>query len=392
MSKISGLPETKSFVVKDVCDHWKNYTYHDRYLDALAGIFAVQKPCAAIVYFSTTQKFYLSYNAEATDSTRDKIGIIRQTLNDFNRKEQVEHLLFLYIAYNTDFKGYLSQNYKIFENIDVYGSISSNEIRTSKEDNRKKVEEDLKQEIIKLIGTINNINKQSKKSINPEKIKSLKEQKEGDPPISNNDSYLVTQYTNAIGSYNRLLTLLSDIEPLDKSDDFLKLSQFLLRPLQDIEKVVFYLKGRSISVKQDGDIIVIDNPNRAHAEVNLAKEFSHLKIYIGVSRLCCGICDYLLDDIYHHKHRGTHGTCDDGWSAPSIQFQNTFKELHEKSTNFDQTTLNKQFSKQHRKLSHDNLPALLLSNEENSAQPCFQRYKEILLGKEMETSDFDDLH
>jgi len=97
------MSKTNSFVIKDVCDHWKNYTYHHRYLDALASIFAVQNPCAAITYFPITQKFYLSYNAEATKDTHKKIGIIQQTLNAFDRMDQVEQLLFLYIAYNTDF-------------------------------------------------------------------------------------------------------------------------------------------------------------------------------------------------------------------------------------------------------------------------------------------------
>jgi hypothetical protein len=402
------MSKTNSFVIKDICDHWKNYTYHHRYLDALASIFAVQNPCAAITYFPITQKFYLSYNAEATKDTHKKIGIIQQTLNAFDRIDQVEQLLFLYIAYNTDFKNHLLQDYKIFENIDVYRySISRNEIGNisdiiqtkfdkfianldaieHKKTQQHKIEQVIRIEIDTLVETINRINQPKKSTIDPEKIKSLKEQKGKGEEISKNDSYSVLQYETAINSYNHLLELLSMLDKSDKSDDFFKLSQILLRPLQDVEKVIFYLKQNQIPISSD-DIMIIANPNSAHTEVNLAKEFSHLKeFYIGVSRLCCGICDYLLDDIYHHKHRGTHGTCDDGWSAPSIQFQNTFEELREKSTNFDQTTLNQQLSKQHRKLSHDNLSALLLGDEEKLSEQFFkfQTYKDSLLAGEMET-------
>jgi len=57
---------TNSFVIKPVCDNFKTFSYHERYLDALACLFAaVEMPkkiptCAAITYYSKTGKFYLS--------------------------------------------------------------------------------------------------------------------------------------------------------------------------------------------------------------------------------------------------------------------------------------------------------------------------------------------
>ena len=58
------------FFTKIRRDNWHDFTYDQRYLDALAAIFHVQGKCAAVLPFES--KFYLSYNEEVY--TLDKTG------------------------------------------------------------------------------------------------------------------------------------------------------------------------------------------------------------------------------------------------------------------------------------------------------------------------------
>jgi len=182
--------------------------------------------------------------------------------------------------------------------------------------------------------------------------------------------------------------LLDALSKTSKRDNYVKLSAFLLRPLQDVEKLSRYLKHNKISVDLENPMYnsndeyeymhakrILDNPTSSRAEVNLAKEFSRTpELYIDVSKLCCGTCDHVLN-LFRHKHRGTHGTCD-GWKAPLIQFSTTFNDLKAKSNN-NKDNLNDQLSQQHRQLSDNDLPSLFQTN--NSCFE-FQRYKENLLG------------
>jgi hypothetical protein len=120
-----------------------------------------------------------------------------------------------------------------------------------------------------------------------------------------------------------------------------------------------------------------------HAESNLGNQFSFEKLYTGISKLCCGICDNLLNTKYHHEHRGTHGTCDPKWGAPTIQFLGFLDELRHKSIGIDQSNRGTQLNQQHRQLSHDNLKALLTGVEIPDQNFMFQHYKDILLSGEM---------
>jgi len=445
---------TNSFVIKDVCDYWKNYTYHQRYMDSLASIFAVQKPVTAIAYFPPTQKFYLSYNTEASPIAVKKINIIQKWLNKSSEEIlQKTSLLFLYITYNTDFKENLEKLKspdKIFINIDNdqciitsdYVNKTPEEIKRilfiqleKKEQRKQKLDEKEKEITLKindLVGSISNFNK-LKQPIDPDTILQLQKDEGAGNFLSPRNKNLLESYKTAISSYFKLLYLLKEVDTSDKSNDFFDFAKVLLRPLQDVEKVLYYLDlthglyseqskameltlapmltnlfdttmpNKSGYIKTDIQLILgylygvivepLANPNSAHAEVNLAREFPHLRdFYIGVSRLCCGLCDHLLDEIYHHKHCGTHGTADDGWHPPLIQFSNVFEELRSKSTNFhhmklddQQITLNRQVSKQHRQLSHDNLQALLQTEEPSLF--AFQLYKDILLTGEDSISE-----
>ena len=141
--------------------------------------------------------------------------------------------------------------------------------------------------------------------------------------------------------------------------------------MQDVEKLVHYISIHNITV----DVIIIDNPESAHAETNLAAAFPKLggDTYIGIAKLCCGACDSFLDAVFHYQHRGTHGLVDQ-WNAPLIQFKSVLDELKQKSKKFDQKILRDHYITQDRDLSDDESfnPEDFLFND---TQFAFQQYK-----------------
>jgi len=81
-------------------------------------------------------------------------------------------------------------------------------------------------------------------------------------------------------------------------------NSMLVRPMQDITKILHYFKDIS---KFECDTIDENNEN-IHAELNLAFNFPLLDkhtYYIGVSKLCCVPCDHMLNK-FGYLHRGTH--------------------------------------------------------------------------------------
>lgn len=397
--------KTNSFVIKDVCDHWKNYTYHQRYLDALASIFAIEGPCAAVTYFDQTEKFYLSYNHSIHPScchkpqqVINKIESIKKCLNyrGDNKVLQMDSLLFLYLTYNVNLIDQLetaiNESNKIIKKqnelaISIKDEISDfdhiglklseqYEYIKQKEAKNQDLIEQIKGILFTIFRSIKDINKQ-KKFVDPDDVNEINSKISEDKELSGNERKILERYNLIVSSYKDLFSILIQVDQNDRSEDFFYLVKVLLRPYQDLEKVLYYSISQGIQI----DLELVDNPNKSHAEANLAREFSYTpNLYIGVSKLCCGLCDYLLDDIYHMKHRGTHGTCDDGWNPPSIQFIQLFEDLKSKSIGLDQRTLNEQFSRQHRQLSSDDLQKLLGTSEESEFQ--FEVYKQALLAEE----------
>ena len=231
-SQISYMSSpTETFVVKSVRDHWQDHSYHHRYLDAMASIFAVQNPCASIAYFTKTQKFYLSYNANPAPITLSKIAIIQGCLNAPNNINQQEFLLFLYLAYNTDFSDTLSGSYNIFEPTDVYkykisdadSSDLSSRVQTTidafsarvqalsiKTQRQNEIAQKVKDQIDLLVKSIQDINVPKRALIDPKEIEMHKSKIADKIEISKNNSFLVGLYDKVLGSYNVLLRLLSD--------------------------------------------------------------------------------------------------------------------------------------------------------------------------------------
>lgn len=445
-SQISYMSSpTETFVVKSVRDHWQDHSYHHRYLDAMASIFAVQSPCAAIAYFTKKQKFYLSYNANAAPNALSKITLIQGCLNAPNNINQQEFLLFLYLAYNTDFSDALSGSYNIFEPTDVYkykisdsdSSDSNSRVQTTidafsarvqalsiKTQKQDEIAQKVKDQIDLLVSGIQEINGPKRSIIDPREIETRKSKIAAKSKISGNDSFSVVLYDKVLGSYNALLRLLSEdnIEIEDKSEDFFELARILLRPLQDVEKVLYYLNPDHLAMKSEllciftqpsmvstkdqvQDIVeliaeytirnvdveviasqTIESGKTVHTESNLGKLFRDTDLYIGISRLCCGICDHLLTSKYYLEHRGTHGTCDPKWGAPTLSLLSFFEEVYQKSIGIDQSNKGSQLSHQHRELSNDNLQSLLMGADVPDHDFMFQHFKDILLAGETESS------
>jgi len=392
----SDLSET--FIIKNLHDHWEDYSYHQRYLDAMASIFAVQGAASAITYFPKTQKFYLSYNANPIPITLEKRDIIQKYLNIPSNPDQIKGLLFLYLAYNHDFKECLSKDYNIFNDTFVYElsiptyqkedtmveleaasydfsqRLDSFTVKRKKLASKENVINEILRDLRKIIKRI-----QDYKTIDPD-IKFAGEE------ISDRDKNLIELYDKVIDSYMSLMETLSDKDILhsDKSKDFYRLARALLRPLQDVEKLSYYLKHKGIGGQSIEVEIIANNKlemgKTKHAEANLGKEFASLKgLYIGVSKLCCGLCDYLLSNKYYHDHRGTHGTCDPKWGAPTIQDIDLREEIHGKSTGINQAGRSKQLSQQHRALSNDDLKALIPEPNLPDQDFLFQQYENTLL-------------
>lgn len=445
---------SETFVIKKAYDHWENYSYHQRYLDAMASIFAVEGPAAAITYLPKVQKFYLSYNTTPTKNTLRKKEIIENYLNKPSDPHQIKNLLFLYIAYNLDFKKSLPKNCKLFNEItnciyaiplgSSYNSlVMENEENISfkmknleiKKNQLEEVQVKINQVLNKLNDIIKELNKDRRTVIDMEylemKIKKRERIEEINKVrrasdtyskmkgeeieeinkfrcvlvdmeyleikgketeiISNNEHKLISFYYNTLGTYNKLLELLSDrcIENADKSEEFYKLAKILIRPLQDVEKLSYYLKYR---MSQEGlsnikveivPNVELETDKVKHAEANLGKEFiGQDDLYIGVSKLCCGLCDNLLSSKYRFDYRGTHGTCSSDWGAPIHSCIGFRDKVYARSAGINQAGRGQQLSEQHRILSSDDLKSLTLDLESDHSF-SFEKHIDTLLSGEI---------
>lgn len=74
-------------------------------------------------------------------------------------------------------------------------------------------------------------------------------------------------------------------------------------------------------------VVLLNNPEKLHAELVIAEIFKQNTSYIGNSKLCCYLCDEILKD-YGFAHRGTHGTLYlNGFNMPKSLEENTLNRL-----------------------------------------------------------------
>jgi len=155
-------------------------------------------------------------------------------------------------------------------------------------------------------------------------------------------------YSILNAKYFELLNSIKNCPMNIKNDVF----SALIRPLQDTKKLHYYLSKEDLSGK---DISIQLNPLGAHADVNVLREFFHngKNIYVGVSKLCCGICYYVIKEDYNFNCRGTHGTCDEGWKPHLLNCPQYYIDLQNKDIRIKEEELRSQLETQDRDISDD---------------------------------------
>jgi len=318
-----------------------------RYLDSLAGLFAIQSECAAVAFYEGV--FLVSYNNSATALTQDKIKEIVEFLNNGN--SQKIPLLSRYLMFNSDFRDQLeNENRK---------SVNSKEIEllcSLIKTNRPLLETNCysnqgvkdafttKKFPVPEVGAIN-----TEKGFAVQRIDGLVR------VISQKENV----FDEVISQYMKTLeTLKGSIQPQVK-----QLKELLIRPLQDVEKICYYFSSKI--EKKKIEVEFLPNNESVHAEVNIAQKFpcGGKDFYIGVSKLCCVPCDETLNT-YHYEHRGTHGILFDKWNSPAKQFDTLVRKIEA-----TQQADTKALSMLHRSLSYDTFESYL---------PDFLRMKEEL--------------
>lgn len=333
----------KSRLDKGIAIEYQN----GRYLDSLAGLFAIQSECAAVAFYEGV--FLVSYNNSATTLTQDKIKEIVEFLN--NGDSQKIPLLSRYLMFNSDFRDQLeNENKKSVgdKNIEFFCSfIKTNRplLETNCYSNQGvKDAFTTKKFPVPEVGAIN-----FEKGLAVQRIDGLLR-------VINEKEEVFKQ---VVSQYMKILTTLKEsMQPQVK-----QLKELLIRPLQDVEKIYYYF-GSQIEKKKI-EVEFLPNNESVHAEVNIAQKFpcGGKDFYIGVSKLCCVPCDDTLD-AYHYGHRGTHGILFEKWNSPAKQFDTLVSKI--KAT---QQADAKALSMLHRSLSYDNF---------ESSLPDFFKMKEEL--------------
>ena len=127
-------------------------------------------------------------------------------------------------------------------------------------------------------------------------------------------------------SEKKYINLISLINSTPDND----LKAMMIRPLQDIEKLCWHFKNHGPS---NIEFEILENPRKLHPEVNIAIEYPRMgDIYIGISQLCCGACDIILNE-FSYRHRGCHGLCfPDQWVSPARLYDDLMQKLYERRT------------------------------------------------------------
>lgn len=402
--------------LKKVSDNYENYSYHERYLDAFASIFAICDPVSAVLFYN--KKFYISYNKSLSPQKQSIAQDILNCLNDvLSNKKLHNELLTLYLHHNTDYINNLKKYIKKLD--DNLGQLFLSQDSDLPIELLAKIIFENNTEITNFSDNIRRFHREwVSPYIDYGDIESIKTwlldifaNKTNRIDTAKQDLKQLLQNHNASADcYMKLIKHLIEVKDICNHDEFVKLTSTLIRPLQDVEKLIHYLKMHPSNLEEIeveflenpklGQVIDIEkldkylaneelrltieiSPNTTiddildslqknndnfqqpkikqlikdlylHAEMNLAKHFPHLEnIYIGVSRLCCGGCDDVLENIYHYKHRGTHGTLDAAWTMVLMQFADIAIELENKAKYFRQDGVTTQLSLQDRELSDD---------------------------------------
>jgi len=322
-------------------DNWKDFNYHDRYLDAFASLFHVQSPVAVATKLESV--IYLSYNSQVNKPNKASVLLIEKLVKNAG---SYEDFLLVYLLFNVDFIDLVRKTKKHINEHEPARKLLEYFVNIYK----------CKEKIDKEIKKIENI--ETLKQCIDNKIKKIKE-------IENIE--VLKQYT-----YNLVESYYAIIDTFSSNTNLKQYLDTFLRPLQDTNKLYKYLNDNLAKV----EINLLDNYSNIHADTNASHHLTDKnKNYIGVSKLCCGYCHkYLLEN--EHPHRGTHGVCDDKWNLPLDKTQE-FKDSLLPISNFNQSKL----PQQHRRLSTDEEYEELQVLKDykrnlNSAQPSCISYKE----------------
>lgn len=250
-------------IVLPIKDNWvttpEKFPYATtRYLDALASIFAVQSPCAAIVVDNNKKIIKLAYNADATAHNQKRIQEIKDCLKKIGTDAGAPDLLIgLYLCFNVDFRGDLERYVDYF-----LPSTSDPELKNLIKKLCKKISD------FKTITGKEKLLREKGKLIDEEEI-----------------NVIVKEYYYVLKELTKELVV---IPP-----------ELLLRPLQDAKKIAIVAVHDDI-LRYKVELV----PSGMHAEITVTTEAE--VDYVGVSKLSCYACHDKLDKD-GILHRGTHG-------------------------------------------------------------------------------------
>lgn len=243
---------------KEIEDNWQDYNYAEtRYLDALASLYSVARPCAAISLSPDGKKHCLSYNENLDLLVKNKIAIIQNLLQD-RTQQHFDNLLGFYLCFNVNFRPTLQ----------AYNRIPKDNKTSKIKEFCKKISVfckkiyDIKNELDDKLKDIKVITSKDIQNIKPKFVE------------------ISADYLTFLRSDPIELTIIPAI--------------CILRPYQDIIKLV---RLNKLNLK---NISTLGNSNEVHAELNIQDHAG----YIGVSILCCYACD---SGLKHQSipHRGT---------------------------------------------------------------------------------------
>eukprot|EP01041_Mallomonas_annulata_P012966 gene12966-27369_t len=306
-----------TFIVYDIMDNWKDHLFESsRYLDTIAALLAIQKPCTAVAYYNNT--FIVSYNSSPSEVTENILKDITTLLKQ--RKSNIE-LIPYYLLFNNDFQNALSNHVFHLQNPAEYGHVFN--MLKAYIYNTSTVKFELENRCF-TVQEVNDILKNKFTSIIPYTELDI---------INNSINKRLTEVSNTMKNKNKIMNKFTesyfDILKLLETIDDEQLRQIMIRPYQDTVKACGYFE-KLVSPCKEIMFDILQNPRKIHAEVNIAKEYPFMleSNYIGISKLCCGACHNTLEQ-YKYKHRGSHGVIfPDDWIPPVRQLEDMIEHLH----------------------------------------------------------------
>lgn len=291
-------------------DNWEGIKYENtRYLDALASIFHIATPCSAVVLYNGSYK--ISYNNDIL-SQSDQYQVIFNTKIDtaksFINDSDAKSLLSFYLVENPDFLQFIKDelrsiknNFKNIENIENNINLI-NAFKCKISEFNTSLEREVLNEAKLYAKTINNKKNPDLEKATQSKNKILQQNKEFFNDV------------NIIDDYYEVIKIMQSLHYLTDQEKKLDIFSKLLRPLQDVYKIV----SSQIVIPV---VEILENKYELHAECNIAKKLDSLldeEIYIGISKLCCANCFQYLNTLKNIIFRGTHGVITEEWPFNSI--------------------------------------------------------------------------